>query len=414
MLLEEVGKLPKTSATSTTPPTTSPASVGLSCYQRCGARGLPCLSRSRCLRSSMLGGSAALCPRRPLIGLALRTRLAKVMSSGNWKHRGLPSFQGGGQRTGSTRDRSRADRQYGTLSYVDAENQFGATVRTRFYCSATWTSNDSSSQPRWLENEVFLAPWAASTPDAWIKQAQLAFRSGDFKSLREIAQLWLQAEPASPYAAVSAGGGAYGYDDYETAARSLGSALESGRVELIPWQRTAWALYAAALWRTKGPSAEPVRAVEAFLATPGSSLLSREEDQSYEAWAKGVQAERSLPAQAPLQSQGSLSLAARSRHWRCDNTQKWTCEVPGGCTRETDPTVIWILLDFRENTYQRCSRSGCDKYAATVTERSFFTFLQLPGHPDVFLKIGLADGFVDVAARGTSIYNSFGYCKPIS
>ena len=71
------------------------------------------------------------------------------------------------------------------------------------------------------------------------------------------------------------------------------------------------------------------------------------------------------------------------------------------------------MLDFLTSTYQRCDRFGCDKYDMRVSESGLFTYIQLPEHPDIFLKIGFADYFVEVAALGVSVFNSFGVCKPL-
>lgn len=110
-------------------------------------------------------------------------------------------------------------------------------------------------------------------------------------------------------------------------------------------------------------------------------------------------------------AQNSNKLAARGRQWRCDAQQKWGCELPSGCERQ-DASRVWVLLDFARSTYQRCDRAGCDTYAMKVSEQGLFTYIQLPEHPDTFMKIGLADLFVEVAAQGVSALNSFGTCRP--
>ena len=77
-----------------------------------------------------------------------------------------------------------------------------------------------------------------------------------------------------------------------------------------------------------------------------------------------------------------------------------------------DCAAGWLLLDFQLGTYQRCDGLGCDTYAMTVSEKAFFTYIQLPEHPDAFLKMGLAGLFVEVAALGVSTINSLGVCTP--
>jgi hypothetical protein len=107
------------------------------------------------------------------------------------------------------------------------------------------------------------------------------------------------------------------------------------------------------------------------------------------------------------------SLRAVSRHWRCDPVQNWQCELPHGC-QPAPPEKAWILLDFVKKTYQRCNRAGCDKYDMVGTESGVFTYVNLPGHPDTFLKIGkigAATRFLEVAAIGVSALNSMGTCK---
>jgi hypothetical protein len=102
--------------------------------------------------------------------------------------------------------------------------------------------------------------------------------------------------------------------------------------------------------------------------------------------------------------------AREARHWRCDAIQKWTCELPTGC-QALKAEIVWTLLDFRDRAYQRCDRFGCDKYSMTVSERGLFTHLNLPDHPDAFMKVGLANYFAEVAVQGVSVTNSLGVCK---
>ena len=104
-------------------------------------------------------------------------------------------------------------------------------------------------------------------------------------------------------------------------------------------------------------------------------------------------------------------LATRSQQWRCDADQKWGCELPGGCERQ-EASKVWVLLDFARSKYQRCDRAGCDTYTMKISEKGMFTYIQLPDHVDTFMKIGLADMYVEVAALGVSALNSFGTCKP--
>lgn len=104
--------------------------------------------------------------------------------------------------------------------------------------------------------------------------------------------------------------------------------------------------------------------------------------------------------------------ADRSATWRCAAEQKWGCELPGGCERQ-DATKVWMVVDFAKRTYQRCDRNGCDSYAMTPTEKGVFTYIRLRDHPDVFMKMGLADLFVEVVSQGVSTLNSFGTCAPV-
>lgn len=110
--------------------------------------------------------------------------------------------------------------------------------------------------------------------------------------------------------------------------------------------------------------------------------------------------------------QASVALAKESRHWRCDVTLKAACEPPGGC-RPLEAQG-WILLDFGLKLYQRCDQLGCDKYPMVAREApgGVFTYIQLVDRYDVFMKIGLANMFVDIATVGISPVNSFGVCRP--
>ena len=102
---------------------------------------------------------------------------------------------------------------------------------------------------------------------------------------------------------------------------------------------------------------------------------------------------------------------AESPKWRCEVTQQWECELPNGCS-PLPPGDVWMLLDFEDSTYQRCDSVGCDAYAMQSEQRSFFTYVQLEDRPDTFMKIGLGNLFVDVAAQGVSAMNSLGTCQP--
>lgn len=114
-------------------------------------------------------------------------------------------------------------------------------------------------------------------------------------------------------------------------------------------------------------------------------------------------------------AQTTPTLLAQGRHWRCDVIQKWECELPTGC-KPALGEPIWLLLDFRDLIYQRCDRFGCDKYAMQVRDvpvngsALVFTYVSVPQRPDMFLKIGLAGYFIDVAALGVSAMNSMGTC----
>jgi hypothetical protein len=46
-----------------------------------------------------------------------------------------------------------------------------------------------------------------------------------------------------------------------------------------------------------------------------------------------------------------------------------------------------------------------------VSERGVFNYLNLPDHPEMSLKIGLANLFAEVVAQGVSVSNSLGVCK---
>jgi hypothetical protein len=119
---------------------------------------------------------------------------------------------------------------------------------------------------------------------------------------------------------------------------------------------------------------------------------------------------------APAAAQAAaIQRGAVSRYWHCDVRQKWECELPDGCRPiAVSPDSDWYVLDFAGKVYQRCNKfDGCGTYPMTVTEQLGTTYITLPDHPDVFLKIAALNGFVDVAALGSSAYNSLGTCRPI-
>ena len=121
----------------------------------------------------------------------------------------------------------------------------------------------------------------------------------------------------------------------------------------------------------------------------------------------------SLLAPSDVARSGAASeLADTSLQWRCEVQQKWECELPGGCRELEIRAGSWLRLDLRRSTYERCDGFGCDSYDAIVSQEGLFTYARLRGRPDVFLKVGLAGLFVDVAAAGVSSINSLGVCTP--
>lgn len=110
------------------------------------------------------------------------------------------------------------------------------------------------------------------------------------------------------------------------------------------------------------------------------------------------------------QSAPAGRLASQGRHWRCEPKQKWECELPTGC-RPLDGEPSWVLLDLATSTYQRCDRFGCNKYSMLVQERGLFAYVTLPDHPDMFLKIGSSNYFIETASIGVSAINSMGTCR---
>jgi hypothetical protein len=113
----------------------------------------------------------------------------------------------------------------------------------------------------------------------------------------------------------------------------------------------------------------------------------------------------------PAFAQADVTLRDRSQRWKCQAEQKWLCEPPDGCKR-VDASRVWLTLDFRSNTYHRCDSQGCDEYRMTATQRGIFTYAELVGHPDTFLKIGLGDSYVEAVSEGVSVFNTFGTCTP--
>lgn len=72
--------------------------------------------------------------------------------------------------------------------------------------------------------------------------------------------------------------------------------------------------------------------------------------------------------------------------------------------------TAWMVLDFKEQSYQRCDVRGCDRRALEVSRSGIFTVAT--AGDGTFLK-ALNDGgdFVDVATLGTSLFANFGRCR---
>lgn len=49
-------------------------------------------------------------------------------------------------------------------SFLDLQNEFGATVRARFDCTVTWGDATRSGQRHWTLTELHRTPWAAGAP----------------------------------------------------------------------------------------------------------------------------------------------------------------------------------------------------------------------------------------------------------
>ena len=130
-------------------------------------------------------------------------------------------------------------------------------------------------------------------------------------------------------------------------------------------------------------------------------------------WWIGVGVVLLIPLQTATRATQDAAIEARSPRWRCEVEKKWECDVTFGCQGVAASDSVWMALDFPEKTYQRCDAVGCDSYPMEVVERGSFTYVRVPDRPGVFLKIGLADMFVDVASLGVSTMNSFGTCRPL-
>jgi hypothetical protein len=100
-------------------------------------------------------------------------------------------------------------------------------------------------------------------------------------------------------------------------------------------------------------------------------------------------------------------LADRASRWRCDIAKRFIC-TSAGC-RQGRSGGTWVLLDFRDGSYQRCDAKGCDRYALLYTAGGIYTTAS--GGLEIFLKV-LNDGseFLESLAAGTSAFLGYGRC----
>jgi hypothetical protein len=102
------------------------------------------------------------------------------------------------------------------------------------------------------------------------------------------------------------------------------------------------------------------------------------------------------------------SLSERASRWRCDPVRTVVCSSDG--CEDIKPTV-WVVLDFKQQSYERCDGRGCNARAMLASHGGIFT--AATAGPSAFVK-ALNDGsdFVDVATLGTTLYANFGRCRP--
>ena len=106
----------------------------------------------------------------------------------------------------------------------------------------------------------------------------------------------------------------------------------------------------------------------------------------------------------------AMPMPERGAKWQCTPTKRYDCSF-GGCT--ANKPSVWLLLDFRENTYARCDDKGCDKYNMVPSASGIYTVISLLAAGS-FMKVE-NDGrtYVEVASLGPSVVTNFGSCSPV-
>lgn len=102
----------------------------------------------------------------------------------------------------------------------------------------------------------------------------------------------------------------------------------------------------------------------------------------------------------------------------CFPTQRYDCNLRGGCKVATPATYYFVDRDTENGKYYRCDIEGCDTYPVRVVESGDFTqFIPVLGQAMLF-KVANNDSlatlrgeFVDITTIGTTAIVSTGRCE---
>lgn len=102
----------------------------------------------------------------------------------------------------------------------------------------------------------------------------------------------------------------------------------------------------------------------------------------------------------------------------CIPSEKYVCQMGASCVGGTPAVVGPIAARANLDTgngelgsYERCDKSGCDKYQALVSGAKAFTHFELPGQ-GAFSKVGPGGSWVEVVSLTTTVIITYGYCSP--
>ena len=105
------------------------------------------------------------------------------------------------------------------------------------------------------------------------------------------------------------------------------------------------------------------------------------------------------------------TMEMRAEVWKCVPKTSWFCNLDG--CKKIKPSV-YTILNFKTETYSRCSSSTCDEHSLYARAGGMYTVAEVPGSGAFLKSLNNGESYVEALATGVSIIQNFGSCTPIN